>query len=61
MSKQSKNARNRVLAKAITALHLKGEKGPKSTTPQHGKDPAKRLYTATKRGLKDQRGGKPQQ
>lgn len=33
MSRQSKNARQRVLAKAFTDLHLKGERGP---TPKGG-------------------------
>ena len=58
MCKQRKNERNRTLAKAVQAMHLKGEKGPSSTTPKHGKNPANRLYTAFKRGAKDQRGGK---
>lgn len=37
MSKQNKNVKNRARAKAITALHLKGEKGPAKTTAKHGK------------------------
>lgn len=37
MSRQSKNAKNRARAKAITALHKNGEKGPARTTPLHGK------------------------
>lgn len=55
MSRQNKAIKKKALASAITALHLKGEKGPKRTEPKHGKDPAKRLYTATKRGSKDVR------
>lgn len=31
MSRNNKNATRKAQAKAITALHLKGEKGPKST------------------------------
>jgi hypothetical protein len=31
MSRNSKNATRKAQAKAITALHLKGEKGPSST------------------------------
>lgn len=31
MSRQSKNAKNLARAKTITAMHLKGEKGPAST------------------------------
>lgn len=31
MSRNSKNARNLAKAKTITAMHLKGEKGPSST------------------------------
>lgn len=37
MSKNSKNARVLTKAREIAKLHLKGEKGPKSTTPLHGK------------------------
>ena len=37
MSKNNKNATRKAQAKAITALHLKGEKGPAKTTPMHGK------------------------
>jgi len=37
MSRQNKAAKKRGLAEQITALHLKGEKGPKQTTPKHGK------------------------
>ena len=37
MSRQSKNARKLAKAKEITALHLKGEKGPARTMPNHGK------------------------
>jgi hypothetical protein len=55
MTKQNKNVKKRTLAKAITALHLRGEKAAASTTPQHGKKDANRLYTKNKRGSKDSR------
>lgn len=53
MSRQSKNVKKRAEAKQITAMHKKGEKGPKQTKAVHGKDPAKRLYTRLKRGPND--------
>jgi hypothetical protein len=37
MSRQSKNARNLSRARDITKMHKNGEKGPKQTTPKHGK------------------------
>ena len=37
MSKQRKQEKKRALAKQITTLHLKGEKGPARTTAVHGK------------------------
>ena len=37
MTRQSKNAKNIARRKMITAMHLKGEKGPSRTTPVHGK------------------------
>lgn len=37
MTKQRKNEKNAARAKAITALHLQGEKGPARTTALHGK------------------------
>lgn len=37
MTKQRKNEKNRAAAAVITAMHLKGEKGPARTQPQHGK------------------------
>lgn len=37
MTKQRKNEKKAVLAKAITALHKNGEKGPARTTAIHGK------------------------
>lgn len=37
MSRQSKGARNIALRKEFTALHKNGERGPKQTTPKHGK------------------------
>ena len=56
MSRQSKAVKKAVIAKAITKLHKYGNKGPKSTTPKHGKDASKRLYTAKKRGQNDKTG-----
>lgn len=53
MSRQNKNAKQRTLAKAITALHLKGEKGPAKTERKHGKQDKNRHYTNLTRGLKD--------
>lgn len=55
MSRQSKNVKKRAEAKQFTTMHLRGEKGPKSTTPKHGKNPANRSYTSRKRGPKDGR------
>ena len=55
MSRQNKNTKSRQLARQITELHKRGEKGAKQSKPVHGKDPAKRLYTAFKRGAKDKR------
>lgn len=55
MSRQSKNAKKRQLARQITELHKRGEKGAKQTKSVHGKDASKRLYTAFKRGAKDKR------
>jgi hypothetical protein len=37
MSRQSKNARLRKDAKVITAMHLKGERGPSKTQKLHTK------------------------
>ena len=37
MSKNSKNAQRFDRAREMSKLHLKGEKGPARTTPQHGK------------------------
>jgi hypothetical protein len=45
MSRQSKQAKNAARAKMFA------NGGPKSTTPKHGKDPAKRIYTARSRSL----------
>jgi len=47
MSRQSKAAKNAVRAKMFK------NGGPKSTTPKHGKDPAKRIYTARCRSLSE--------
>lgn len=55
MSRQSKNAKKRQLARQITELHKRGEKAGAKSKPVHGKDPSKRLYTAFKRGNKDKR------
>lgn len=53
MSRQNKSINKRALAKQITALHLRGEKGAAKTEPKHGKSAEKRLYTAKTRGAKD--------
>lgn len=53
MSRQNKNVKKRALAKQITALHLRGEKGASQTTPKHNKKSANRLYTRMTRGAKD--------
>jgi len=53
MSRQNKQIKKNALAKQITALHLRGERGAKQTTPKHEKDPSKRLYTKNKRGRSD--------
>lgn len=37
MSRNSKNATRKAQAKAITAMHLRGEKGAARTQPKHGK------------------------
>lgn len=37
MSRNNKNTRLKAAAKVITSMHLKGEKGPSSTSPKHGK------------------------
>lgn len=53
MPRQNKAAKKQAQAKQITALHLRGEKGPAKTTPKHGKNPDKRHYTAKRRGPND--------
>lgn len=45
MSRQSKQAKNAQRAKMFKSG------GPAKTTPKHGKDPAKRVYTARSRSL----------
>lgn len=37
MSRNSKNAKLHAKAREMSALHLKGEKGPSKTTPLHNK------------------------
>jgi hypothetical protein len=37
MSRNSKNTKNIARAKVITAMHLRGEKGPAKTIALHGK------------------------
>lgn len=37
MSRQSKSAKNKVLAAGFTKMHLDGNRGPATTTPKHGK------------------------
>ncbi len=53
MSRQNKAMQKAKLSRAITALHLKGEKGPSQTQRKHGKDAKNRHYTNLTRGLKD--------
>jgi hypothetical protein len=53
MSRQNKAMQKAKLAKAITALHLKGEKGPSQTASKHTKLAKNRHYTNLTRGLKD--------
>jgi hypothetical protein len=68
MSRNSKNARLMAKAREISALHKKGEKGPKSTGPQHGKafgyrDNPKRLADAQRasdRAAGVSHGGRPE-
>lgn len=56
MSRQSKNARNRAIAKQFSSMRKNGESGPSKTAPQHGKkwtyrsnpDAQKRLAEALK-------------
>lgn len=40
MSRNNKSATRKAQAKVITAMHLRGEKGPSETTPKHGKKKA---------------------
>jgi hypothetical protein len=47
MSRQSKQAKNAARAKQLKSG------GPAKTTPLHGKDPAKRIYTARQRSLSE--------
>lgn len=64
MTKQRKNEKKAVLAKAITAMHLQGEKGPAKTTPLHGKkwgyrsnpEVAKRIAEMSKAATEDSAG-----
>ena len=37
MSRQNKQAKKSNIAKQITAMHLKGNKGASATQPKHGK------------------------
>lgn len=37
MSRQSKNAKRKILAQQITKMHLAGNKGPAKTVAKHGK------------------------
>jgi hypothetical protein len=53
MSRQNKAMQKAKLARAVTALHLKGEKGPAKTERKHGKQDKNRHYTNLTRGLKD--------
>ncbi len=53
MSRQNKAMQKAKLARAITALHLKGEKGPAKTTVKNTKLAKNRHYTNLTRGVKD--------
>lgn len=53
MSRQSKQAKKAIIAKAVTKIRKDGGKGPASTAAKHGKDASKRLYTRLKRGPGD--------
>ncbi len=53
MSRQNKAMQKAKLARAITALHLKGERGPAKTAKKHAKQDKNRHYTNLTRGLKD--------
>lgn len=66
MSRNSKNATRHAQAKAITALHLKGEKGPARTGAKHGKKNAWwqkfQTYSAFIKGAKKgDKGGRSQE
>lgn len=37
MSRNNKNARNHAAARAVTAMHKSGNRGPAKTSPSHGK------------------------
>lgn len=64
MTKQRKNEKKAILAKAITAMHLQGEKGPSKTTPLHNKkwgyrnnpDVLKRIAELAKAAAEDSAG-----
>jgi hypothetical protein len=44
MSRQSKAAKTKELAKSITKMHLNGARGPATTTAKHGKSPDRVYY-----------------
>lgn len=50
MSKNNKNAKRTVAAKAASAQRVKGNGSAAATESKHGKNPANRLYSATRRG-----------
>jgi hypothetical protein len=56
MSRQSKNAKKRTLAKQFSEQRKSGGSGPKRTTTKHGKNPERRLYTTKKRPTTDSSG-----
>lgn len=61
MTRQNKNMQKIKLAKAITALHLKDERGPAKTVPKHTKLAKNRHYTNLTRGTKDMANSKKRQ
>jgi hypothetical protein len=56
MSRQSKNAKKRAIAKQFSETRKSGGSGPKRTTTKHGKNPERRLYSSKKRPTTDSQG-----
>ncbi len=53
MTRQNKAMQKAKLATQITALHLKGQRGPATTEKKHTKQDKFRHYTNLTRGVKD--------